>query len=162
MDGAIFGHDDAKKKILQIVAQSIVNPSGAGNVIAIQGPPGNGKTSLVKEGICKALGRPFAFIPLGGATDACFLEGHDYTYEGSNWGKIVDVLVNSKCMNPVIYFDELDKVSQTAKGEEITNILMHITDATQNNHFNDKYFSGIDFDLSKALFIFSFNYLEDK
>ena len=160
MDGAIFGHDDAKKKILQIVAQSIVNPSGAGNVIAIQGPPGNGKTSLVKEGICKALGRPFAFIPLGGATDACFLEGHDYTYEGSNWGKIVDVLVNSKCMNPVIYFDELDKVSQTAKGEEITNILMHITDGTQNSHFNDKYFSGIDFDLSKALFIFSFNYLE--
>ena len=160
MDGAIFGHDDAKKKILQIVAQSIVNPSGAGNVIAIQGPPGNGKTSLVKDGICKALGRPFAFIPLGGATDACFLEGHDYTYEGSNWGKIVDVLVNSKCMNPVIYFDELDKVSQTAKGEEITNILMHITDATQNSHFNDKYFSGIDFDLSKALFIFSFNYLE--
>ena len=160
MDGAIFGHDDAKKKILQIVAQSIVNPSGAGNVIAIQGPPGNGKTSLVKEGICKALGRPFAFIPLGGATDACFLEGHDYTYEGSNWGKIVDVLVNSKCMNPVIYFDELDKVSQTAKGEEITNILMHITDSTQNSHFNDKYFSGIDFDLSKALFIFSFNYLE--
>ena len=160
MDDAIYGHDDAKKKILQIVAQSIVNPSGAGNVIAIQGPPGNGKTSLVKEGICKALGRPFAFIPLGGATDACFLEGHDYTYEGSNWGKIVDVLVNSKCMNPVIYFDELDKVSQTAKGEEITNILMHITDATQNSHFNDKYFSGIDFDLSKALFIFSFNYLE--
>lgn len=160
MDDAIYGHDDAKKKILQIVAQSIVNPKGAGNVIAIQGPPGNGKTSLVKEGICKALGRPFAFIPLGGATDACFLEGHDYTYEGSNWGKIVDVLVTSKCMNPVIYFDELDKVSQTAKGEEITNILMHITDATQNSHFNDKYFSGIDFDLSKALFIFSFNYLE--
>ena len=160
MDGAIFGHDDAKKKILQIVAQSIVNPSGAGNVIAIQGPPGNGKTSLVKEGICKALGRPFAFISLGGATDASFLEGHDYTYEGSGWGKIVDVLVNSKCMNPVIYFDELDKVSQTAKGEEITNILMHITDSTQNSHFNDKYFSGLDIDLSKALFIFSFNYLE--
>ncbi len=160
MDGAIFGHDDAKKKILQIVAQSIVNPAGAGNVIAIQGPPGNGKTSLVKEGICKALGRPFAFISLGGATDASFLEGHDYTYEGSGWGKIVDVLINSKCMNPVIYFDELDKVSQTAKGEEITNILMHITDSTQNSHFNDKYFSGIDIDLSKALFIFSFNYLE--
>ena len=157
MDNAIFGHDDAKKKILQIVAQSIVNPNGAGNVIAIEGPPGNGKTSLVKDGICKALGRPFVFIPLGGATDACFLEGHDYTYEGSNWGRIVDVLVTSKCMNPVIYFDELDKVSQTAKGEEIINILMHLTDSTQNSHFNDKYFAGIDFDLSKALFIFSFN-----
>jgi ATP-dependent Lon protease len=60
-------------------------------------------------------------------------------------------------MNPIIYFDELDKVSETAKGEEIINILMHITDATQNSHFNDKYFGGIDFDLSKAIIIFSFN-----
>merc|ERR1712046_113784 len=60
-------------------------------------------------------------------------------------------------MNPVIFFDELDKVSGTVKGEEIINILMHLTDATQNGHFNDRYYQGIDFDLSKAIFIFSFN-----
>ena len=60
-------------------------------------------------------------------------------------------------MNPVIYFDELDKVSDTPRGEEIIGILTHLTDTTQNNQFHDKYFSEIDFDLSKCLFIFSYN-----
>jgi len=111
----------------------------------------------VKEGISKILNRPFAFIPLGGATDSSFLEGHSYTYEGSTWGKIVQILIDSKVMNPVIYFDELDKISDTPKGEEIAGILTHLTDTTQNNQFHDKYFSEIDFDLSKCLFIFSYN-----
>jgi len=118
---------------------------------------GTGKTTLVKEGISKILNRPFAFIPLGGATDSSFLEGHSYTYEGSCWGRIVDILIQSKCMNPVFYFDELDKVSDTPKGEEIIGILTHLTDTTQNSQFHDKYFSNIDFDLSKAMFIFSYN-----
>ena len=60
-------------------------------------------------------------------------------------------------MNPVIYFDELDKISDTPKGEEITGILTHLTDTTQNSCFHDKYFANMDFDLSKALFIFSYN-----
>lgn len=157
MDNAVYGHENAKKQILQVIAQTITNPSEGGSIIAIQGPPGVGKTQLIQDGISKALDRPFEFIALGGATDSCFLEGHDYTYEGSGWGKIVDVLMRAKCMNPVIFFDELDKVSETAKGEEIINILTHLTDSTQNSHFNDKYFSGVDFDLSKAIFIFSFN-----
>ena len=114
-------------------------------------------TTLVKDGISKILGREFAFIALGGTGDASFLEGHSYTYEGSTWGKIAQILMDSKCMNPVIYFDELDKVSDTAKGEEITGILTHLTDTTQNNQFHDKYFSEVDFDLSKCLFIFSYN-----
>jgi len=112
---------------------------------------------LVKEGISKILGREFEFIALGGTGDASFLEGHSYTYEGSVWGKIVQILMNSKCMNPVIYFDELDKISDTPKGEEITGILTHLTDTTQNSQFHDKYFSEVDFDLSKCLFIFSYN-----
>ena len=128
-----------------------------GTAIAIQGPMGTGKTTLVKEGISKILNRPFAFIALGGATDSSFLEGHSYTYEGSTWGKIVQILVDSKCMNPVIYFDELDKISDTPKGEEIAGILTHLTDTSQNNQFHDKYFAEIDFDLSKCLFIFSYN-----
>jgi ATP-dependent Lon protease len=114
-------------------------------------------TSLVKEGISKILNRPFAFIALGGATDSSFLEGHGYTYEGSTWGKIVQILIDSKCMNPVIYFDELDKISDTPKGEEIAGILTHLTDTSQNTQFHDKYFAEIDFDLSKCLFIFSYN-----
>ncbi len=85
------------------------------------------------------------------------MEGHSYTYEGSTWGKIVDILMNSKCMNPVIYFDELDKISDTAKGEEITGILTHLTDTSQNTEFHDKYFSEVNLDLSKCLFIFSYN-----
>lgn len=157
LDGAVYGLDDAKMQIMQIVGQWISNPDSVGNAIAIQGPMGTGKTTLVKEGISKILDRPFAFLALGGATDSSFLEGHSYTYEGSSWGKIVDILLNSKCMNPVIYFDELDKISNTPKGEEIAGILTHLTDLTQNSQFHDKYFSSIDFDLSKVLFIFSYN-----
>jgi ATP-dependent Lon protease len=121
---------------------------------------GTGNTTLIKDGISKILNRPFAFIPLGGATDSSYLEGHSYTYEGSMWGKIVDILINCKSMNPVFYFDELDKVSDTPKGEEIIGILTHLTDTTQNSQFHDKYFSNIDFDLSQALFIFSYNHEE--
>jgi ATP-dependent Lon protease len=157
LDNAVYGLNDAKMQIMQMLGQLITNPSSIGTAIAIHGPPGTGKTSLVKEGISKILNRPFAFIALGGATDSSFLEGHSYTYEGSMWGKIVQILIDSKCMNPVIYFDELDKISDTPKGEEIAGILTHLTDTTQNNQFHDKYFAEIDFDLSKCLFIFSYN-----
>ena len=157
LDDAAYGLNDAKMQIMQLIGQLISNPKAVGTAIAIKGPMGTGKTTLVKEGISKILKRPFAFIPLGGATDSSFLEGHSYTYEGSLWGKIVDILIQSKCMNPVFYFDELDKVSDTAKGEEIIGILTHLTDTSQNNEFHDKYFSEIDFDLSRALFIFSYN-----
>lgn len=157
LDNAIYGHNDAKRKILQILAQNIKNPNTNGVVYGIQGPIGNGKTTLIKEGLAKILNKPFTFISLGGATDGSYLDGHSYTYEGSIWGKLVDLLMNSKCMNPVIYFDELDKVSETYKGDEIINILIHLTDPSQNAHFTDKYFHGISFDLSKATIIFSYN-----
>lgn len=157
LDNCVYGLDDAKMQIMQMVGQWIANPSAMGTAIAINGPMGTGKTTLIKEGVSKLLGREFAFIALGGTGDASFLEGHSYTYEGSTWGKIAQILMDSKCMNPVIYFDELDKVSETAKGEEIIGILTHLTDTTQNSQFHDKYFSEIDFDLSKCLFIFSYN-----
>ena len=157
LDQAVYGLNDAKMQIMQMIGQLLTNPSAIGTAIAIHGPPGTGKTSLVKEGISKILNRPFAFIALGGATDSSFLEGHGYTYEGSTWGKIVQILIESKCMNPVIYFDELDKISETPRGEEIAGILTHLTDTTQNSQFHDKYFTEINFDLSKCLFIFSYN-----
>ena len=157
LDGAVYGLNDAKLQIMQMVGQWISNPRAVGTSIAIKGPAGTGKTTLVKEGISKILNREFAFIALGGATDSSFLEGHSYTYEGSTWGKIVDILIQSKSMNPVIYFDELDKISDTPKGEEIAGILTHLTDTSQNSQFHDKYFAEIDFDLSKCLFIFSYN-----
>jgi ATP-dependent Lon protease len=157
LDTAVYGLNDAKMQIMQMVGQWIANPAAIGTAVAIHGPPGTGKTSLVKEGISKILGRDFAFIALGGATDSSFLEGHSYTYEGSVWGKIVDILIRCKSSNPVIYFDELDKISETSKGEEIVGILTHLTDTSQNSQFHDKYFSEVAFDLSKCLFIFSYN-----
>jgi len=157
LDEAVYGLGDAKMQIMQMLGQLVINPAAIGTAIAIHGPPGTGKTSLVKEGISKILNRPFAFIALGGATDSSFLEGHGYTYEGSTWGKIVQTLIDSQCMNPVFYFDELDKISDTPRGDEIVGILTHLTDTSQNSQFHDKYFSEISFDLSKCLFIFSYN-----
>ena len=157
LNKAIYGHKEAKTHILQVIGKWIKNPNSGGNVLAIQGPMGNGKTTLVKEGISKVLNRPFAFIALGGASDSAFFDGHCFTYEGSHWGRIVQILHDSKCMNPVIYFDELDKISDTAKGDEITHMLTHLTDPSQNSLFQDNYFPGVNLDLSKALFIFSYN-----
>jgi ATP-dependent Lon protease len=157
LNSAVYGLSDAKLQIMQMVGQWMTNPKAVGSAIAIKGPMGTGKTTLVKEGISKILGREFAFIALGGATDSSFLEGHSYTYEGSTWGQIVEILMKTKSMNPIIYFDELDKVSDTPKGEEIIGILTHLTDTSQNNQYHDKYFSELDFDLSKCLFIFSYN-----
>lgn len=157
LNEAVYGLDDAKIQLIQLMGQLIVNPTTIGCSIAINGPPGTGKTSLIKEGVSKILNRPFIFIPLGGATDSSFLEGHSYTYEGSTCGKIIQSIIDCKCMNPVIYFDELDKISDSPKGAEILNLLVHITDTTQNCQFHDKYFREIEFDLSKCLFIFSYN-----
>jgi ATP-dependent Lon protease len=157
LDECVYGLDDAKLQIMQLIGQWITNPDAMGTAIAIKGPPGTGKTTLIKDGISKILGREFVFIPLGGTGDASYLEGHSYTYEGSTWGKIVQSLMTCGSMNPIFFFDELDKLSDTPKGEEVTGILTHLTDTTQNSQFHDKYFSEIDFDLSKALFIFSYN-----
>jgi ATP-dependent Lon protease len=157
MNKAIYGHMEAKTHILQVIGKWMRNPNSLGNVLAIQGPMGNGKTTLIKNGIAKSLNRPFEFVALGGASDSAFFEGHSYTYEGSRWGRIVDILHKCGSMNPIICFDELDKVSETAKGDEIVNMLIHMTDSSQNSKFQDNYFPGIDIDLSKVLFIFSFN-----
>ena len=157
LEKEVYGHKDAKEQIIEIIASQITNPDLLGVAIGIKGPPGNGKTTLIKNGISKALGRPFRLIGLGGSSSSDFLVGHDYTYEGSVPGKIVQILQETKCMNPIIYFDELDKVSDTPKGQEIINLLCHLVDTSQNQHYSDKYFSGIDFDMSRVLFVFSYN-----
>lgn len=157
LDKTTFGHNDVKNQIMRILAQWISNPDSRGNCIGLQGAMGVGKTSLIKQGLCTALGLPFGFISLGGASDASFLDGHSFTYEGSTYGKIAEILMKTKCMNPVIFFDELDKVSHTYRGEEIIGLLTHLTDSSQNERFNDRYFGEIDMNLSKALIIFSYN-----
>ena len=161
LNQTIYGHQEVKLHILQIASHFIKNPMGTGNVFGIYGPPGIGKTTIIKDGLSKVLNRPFSFISLGGAADSSFLDGHSYTYEGSQHGKIVEALVKSKCLNPIIYFDELDKISSTPKGDEITNMLIHLTDSSQNTCFQDKYFTGFNIDISKVIFVFSFNNLEN-
>ena len=157
LDKAVYGMEPAKLQIMQVLAQWIANPGSVGNVIALKGPMGVGKTSFARNGVAGALKRPFEFFSLGGATDSATFVGHSYTYEGSMWGRIVDSLMNARCMNPVLYFDELDKVSETAHGQEIISMLIHLTDRSQNSQFHDRYFAGVDIDLSQCLFVFSFN-----
>ena len=162
LDQSIYGHNHAKNQILKIIGQWM-NGEQNGYCFGFEGSPGVGKTSLAKKGLSNCLKddngsqRPFAFIALGGSCNGSTLEGHGYTYVNSTWGRIVDILIETKCMNPIIYIDELDKVSKTENGKEIIGILTHLIDTTQNDAFQDKYFSGIDIDLSKVLFIFSYN-----
>ena len=157
MEKATYGMTSAKTQIMQVLAQWISNPESVGNVISMRGPAGTGKTSFARNGIAGVLQRPFMFFSLGGASDVSHYVGHSYTYEGSMWGRIIDSIIQSGCMNPVLYFDELDKVSGTPHGEEITSMLIHLTDRSQNSQYHDRYFAGIDFDLSQCLFVFSFN-----
>ena len=162
LDNAVHGHDMAKRQIERIIGQWI-NGEKSGYCFGFEGPPGVGKTSLAKKGIADCLkddngeSRPFAFIAIGGSSNGSTLDGHNYTYVGSTWGRIAEILMEKKCMNPIIFIDELDKVSRTEHGREIIGILTHLIDPAQNDVFEDKYFSGIDLDLSKALFIFSYN-----
>ena len=162
LDKSVYGHIKAKRQIERVIGQWITGEQ-SGYCFGFEGPPGVGKTSLARKGLANCLKdkdgttRPFSFIALGGSSNGSTLSGHNYTYVGSTWGRIVDILMEQKCMNPIIFIDELDKVSRTENGKEIIGILTHLIDPTQNEGFQDKYFNGIDIDMSKALFIFSYN-----
>ena len=162
LEDAIYGHKESKREIKRLIAQWMGGKM-EGAVIGFHGPPGVGKTCFAKKGVSKCLfdsegnPRPFCILQLGGATDGSILEGHSYTYVGAKPGRLVEFLQETKCMNPIIYFDELDKVSETEKGKEIIDVLIHLTDKSQNKEIFDKYFSGIELDFSKAIIIFSYN-----
>ena len=157
MSDSIYGQEASKLQILQFIAGKIANPTSRGLSLLLVGPPGIGKTSLIKNGIAKALDWPFQFISLGGDSDATTYTGHQLVYEGSHAGKIVNSLAAAKSMSMILMFDELDKISATPKGEEVQNLLVHMTDSVQNCDFEDKYLSGIPLDLSRTMFIFSGN-----
>jgi len=156
LDDAVYGLDYVKDEIVDIISKTIRNPNGKGTVIALCGPPGVGKTKLVKVGISQALGRHFETINFGGMKDASLIYGHDFTYVGSKYGRICQTLINSGIMNPVFYMDEVDKIPEN-KIDEIYGMLTHLLDEEQNEQFYDNHFQGVQLDISKSIFVVSFN-----
>jgi ATP-dependent Lon protease len=149
--------ENVKEEIIDIVCQLIRSPNSNIKVIGVCGSPGIGKTNFIKNGLSKILQRPFQHICMGGITDSSYLIGHEMSYNNSRYGIMVNCLMNSKVMNPIIFMDELDKISRTDKGVDVENVLIHLTDPVQNMSFMDKYFQGIEIDMSKVMFVFSFN-----
>ena len=157
LKNSCYGHDEAKKLLLQMIARWISNPSSHGTCFGLVGPPGVGKTLLAKS-VSKALDIPFAQITLGGQNDGEILHGHGYTYSGSQPGMIIRKMVEMGKSRCIIYFDELDKTcSKHGSINEISSILIHLTDPNMNKSFQDRFFQGIEFPLDKVIMIFSYN-----
>ncbi|ADO67270.1 putative Lon protease [Cafeteria roenbergensis virus] len=152
-----FGHEEAKRSLLQLVGKWISNPQSSGSSIGLVGPPGVGKTLLAKS-ISEALNIPFAQITLGGQNDGELLHGHGYAYTGSQPGMIIKKMIETGSQRCILYFDELDKATnKNGKINEISSILIHLTDTNMNSTFQDRFFQGVDFPLNKVIFIFSYN-----
>jgi ATP-dependent Lon protease len=162
LNKCVYGHQSAKTQMLRIIGQWMNGDCHSGYCIGFEGDAGVGKTTLAK-GLAECLkdengvSRPMEIIAIGGNAIASSLVGHGYTYMSSTWGGIVNILMEKKCMNPIILIDEIDKISKTEQGREVSGILTHILDPTQNNKFQDRYFAGIDIDLSKCLFVVTYN-----
>lgn len=159
---SIAGQEEAKEEIVDFIARLVANPESRGNILALSGPKGVGKTRLIRRGVAEALKRPFHAINLGGMNDVHVLTGHDLTYTGAKYGRMAQILIQSQCENPVIYLDEIDKIQGGSdRGMEVFRVLTHILDEEQNHEFFDEYFSGIKLNLSKILFVASLNNPEE-
>jgi ATP-dependent Lon protease len=156
LDNEIYGMESVKNEILNVVCKFITNPQSNRNNIALCGAAGVGKSKFIKV-LSETLRLPMKVISLGGIKDSSFFLGHGYVYVESGPGKILQNIIDSKINNPILYFDELDKVSETDNGKDIFSFLCYLTDPTQNNRFTDHYFYGMQFDLSKVFYVFTFN-----
>ena len=154
LDDSIHGLEDVKDEIVEYLARKVTHPTGKGHVLALQGEAGTGKTKILKS-LAEALSLPFYQINMGGLNDGSILTGHSETYVGAKPGKFVEVLSSAGCMNPIVYLDELDKISNNKS--EINGILTHVLDEEQNQKFQDNYLSNINIDLSKVFFVIAFN-----
>jgi len=158
LDDAVYGMKKVKEEVVNFVAQAIsTNGTSIPRVLALAGSPGVGKTAIVRRGFAEALGRKMKCISMGGIRDSSHFVGFDYTYQGSRCGIIAQSLMDCGVNNPILYFDELDKVSLSQDGIEVQNLLIHLTDPVQNHAFQDKYFAGVEIDLSKVIIVFSYN-----
>lgn len=156
MDEFLWGQNEIKEAGIDFISKKIRNPRAQGKILSLEGPPGVGKTTFGRH-IAKSLKKEFVFIPLGGATHGSLLDGDQEKWVGSRRGAILDGLIRTQTMDPVFFFDEVDKVSATDFGAEITSVLTMITDPSQNSEFYDKQFIDIPLDLSNCIMIFSFN-----
>jgi ATP-dependent Lon protease len=155
LDKKIHNMDNVKDEIMEFLARKISNPNSKGHVLALCGPPGTAKTKIIKT-LGEALELPFHQINFGGLNDVSVLTGHSETYISSKPGKFIEMLTSAGCMNPIFYFDEIDKLSDS-KSREINGILTHVLDEEQNDKFQDNYLSNIPIDMSKVFFVLSFN-----
>jgi len=156
LDSKIYGMDNVKNEIINVICKFITNIDSNRNNIALYGPAGVGKSKFIKI-ISETLQLPMKTISLGGVKDSNFFLGNGYVYVESGPGKILQNVIDSKISNPILYFDELDKVSETDNGKDIFSFLCYLTDPTQNTTFTDHYFYGMQFDLSKIFYVFTFN-----
>jgi endopeptidase La len=157
LDSKIYGHKEAKDKIMEMLGKIIAVQGCNIHPIGLAGPPGVGKTKFAQV-LSECLNIPFVQITLGGQNDGELLHGHGYTYSGSQPGLIVKKMVEAGSGRCIMYFDELDKcVSKHGGVNELTSILIHLTDPMTNNAFQDRFFQEITFPLNKVIFIFSFN-----
>lgn len=156
LDEKIYGMSDVKEELLCMLAANYTNSNSKLKAVGLVGPPGIGKT-LIVSAIAEILELPIEMISLGGATDSSFLDGHSFTYIGSEPGYIVKAITKMKSTTGIIYFDEIDKISKTEYGKELEHSLLHITDFTQNHDFRDKYIPEIPINLSNYIFIYSMN-----
>lgn len=158
LDENVYGMEKVKNQLISII-NSMITGNSKPTSIAMVGPQGVGKTELA-HAISKAISLPFVSIPMGGATSGEYLTGISYSYEGSQPGEIFNSISQMKQLNGIIFMDEIDKISTTSRGEEISKLLLHITDTTQNHNFTDKYLGNqFQIDLSHILFIYSLNYV---
>ena len=161
MDEVIVGQSVAKHEVLKIVHQSLTNPkeSPTAYPLGLEGKPGCGKTQFVQRAMKAALQRPVISIPLGASSDGVsFLWGHSYSYEGSKEGRLAGGLMEVGCCNPIIHFDEPDKVFDRDRGgNELITSLIHLVDPSANTTLRDRYLHGLDIDFSKCIFVFSYN-----
>jgi ATP-dependent Lon protease len=162
LEQAVYGMKTVKEEVLNYLAQfiSTQNTNARPRVLGLCGSAGVGKTAIIRKGFSEALDRPMECISMGGMRDSSHFLGHDFTYIGSRFGILIQSVMKMGCMNGILFFDEVDKVSTSCDGSEIQHLLLHLTDPEQSHTFHDKYFAGIDFDLSKLIFVFSFNHEE--